>query len=193
MPELSLVSKFGSLCNVTCNCKSNVKYTVVNCGDSCFSFWVDTANGRDSAYLAVEILSCVAAYLKLWRAWPKACYKTVGWTLPTMCSKMSLFQITQCVYVWGFLFLLLWAEVASNAFLRSWEDQRKGCIWWMKATYTSCDHSWRIYCRSWNTWCFFSLKFSLLLNDISSLNSYRDTFGSEKHIPDNLRITGGDI
>jgi len=29
----------------------------------------------------------------------------------------------------GLLLLLLWAEFESNAFLRSWKDQGKGCIW----------------------------------------------------------------
>lgn len=45
-------------------------------------------------------------------------------------------ELIQCVYVWGLLLLLLWAEVASNAFLRSWKDQEKGCVCWKQAAYT---------------------------------------------------------
>ena len=68
MPKLSLISNFGSLCTIAWDYKSTVKYTVINCGDFCFSLWVDIdiANGSDSAYLAFEILCHVIAYLKSW-------------------------------------------------------------------------------------------------------------------------------
>lgn len=68
----------------------------------------------------------------------------------------------------------------------------KSCTMWRGAAHTLCDHGQGSYCQSWNPWYCFSWKFSLL-NDISSLSSFRETFGREKHVPVNLRITGADL
>lgn len=141
MPKPSPFSKSGSLCTIAWDYKNIVKYTGINCGDLVFSSSRRCQWKSAPVYLTVEILSHMAAYLKC--AWPKACYKTVGWTLPTARWKMSRFQVTQCVYVWGLLYLLLWADVPRNAFLRPWADQEKVCIWGRKAVYTQYDHSWR--------------------------------------------------
>lgn len=101
MPKLSLISKSVSLCAVTRDYKSTVKYTAVSCGDSWFSLWVDVAIGSASAHLRVEILSRVAAYLELWHVHgQKHVTKQRGELLPTVCSKRSWFQINWRVYVW---------------------------------------------------------------------------------------------